>query len=141
MAYMCMNCFETYVFSDLNTKDKYGMYSVARCPKTNCFGDIIEIDELMLLPITILNKKGYMTEFCCAGHYYDNIVNTYIKFSDNYKFPHLPKGFKLESESYNNTIRKKYDYIDLSDYERCKEIIQTSLDLLEWVDGLDEYKI
>ena len=58
MAYMCMGCYEVY--------DR----ELGYCPKVNCHRDVVEIDELMLLAIKILNQKGYITEYCCAGHVY-----------------------------------------------------------------------
>lgn len=30
--------------------------------------DYFEVDELIALPISLLNKKGYLTKFCCSGH-------------------------------------------------------------------------
>ena len=31
-------------------------------------GDWFEVDDLIALPIQTLNRKGYLTEFCCAAH-------------------------------------------------------------------------
>lgn len=33
--------------------------------------DIIEVDYLIADTISILNKKGYITEYCCSGHIFD----------------------------------------------------------------------
>ena len=33
--------------------------------------DYFYVDELIELPVQILNRKGYITEFCCAGHPFD----------------------------------------------------------------------
>ena len=30
--------------------------------------DYFEVDELIALPIQVLNRKGYTTSFCCSGH-------------------------------------------------------------------------
>lgn len=32
--------------------------------------DYFEVDELIAPVISILNKKGYYTSFCCSGHPY-----------------------------------------------------------------------
>lgn len=44
--------------------------------------DIFEVDDLIAETISILNKKGYHTLYCCSGHVkdprlYENII--YIK--------------------------------------------------------------
>lgn len=35
--------------------------------------DYFEVDDLIALPIQALNKKGYKTLFCCAGHAFDEL--------------------------------------------------------------------
>lgn len=36
-------------------------------------GDYFEVDENIALIISLLNKKGYRTTFCCSGHAFANI--------------------------------------------------------------------
>ncbi len=38
--------------------------------------DCIKIEELIALTISLLNKKGYYTKYCCSGHY-DKEIDEY----------------------------------------------------------------
>lgn len=65
------------------------------CQKCNCENKIlITMDRKMTSIIKSLNKKGYITVFCCESHYqYTNSI--YIQFVKNYfKNIELPEGFK-----------------------------------------------
>lgn len=81
-----------------------------------------EIDELIALPVQVLNRKGYFTEFCCAGHTFgalwdpdmipmppgarnpyagtkdffyevDSFSDSYISFKEGIFLPSLPPGY------------------------------------------------
>ena len=66
-----------------------------------------QCDDMIAETISLLNTKGYKTEFCCQGHistsgydYVNNIfhpeiiVSTpYITFSERYEFESLPEGW------------------------------------------------
>lgn len=41
--------------------------------------DFFECDELIAPIISILNKKGFKTQFCCSGHAYPTIDDYYAK--------------------------------------------------------------
>ena len=67
---------------------------------TITIGDYFEIDDLIALPIQILNRKGYITVGCCAGHPFATLIE-----SDS---PHAKKlselfGFPLEKTKYITT--------------------------------------
>lgn len=63
-----------------------------------------DIDESIFNTISILNKKGYITEFCCGGHVNKDVLynhckpNIYIKFNNNIYncISDIPDGFKKE---------------------------------------------
>lgn len=69
----CNRCFEIYR-NGLNTK---------YCPKQNCAGLIVDIDEQIAPAIMLLNQNGYETTHSCAGHWYDKNPTPYIKFKCN----------------------------------------------------------
>jgi hypothetical protein len=96
------------------------------CPKTNCTGKVIEVDELMLPIILTLWNKGYYTSYCCSGHIYDNYPNTYIKFESEVDIPYCPIAFAFEEE---NVIRKFYK---TTDYALFYEILDVIKILQEW---------
>ena len=52
------------------------------CPKSDCQGELAEIDEAILPAIRIFNDKGYYTEFCCSGHVHHSYSSPYIKFEN-----------------------------------------------------------
>ena len=44
-------------------------FDIERCKNTyDSNENYFEVDELIALPIQILNCKGYFTAFCCSGH-------------------------------------------------------------------------
>ena len=98
-VYMCLDCYEIYNKEDIRTNE---FCDYVGCPKTNCVGQLIEIDELMIPTIKILNQKGYYTKFCCSGHYYGQHPNGYIMFEENIDVPNLPIGWN--KEEFNNCI-------------------------------------
>lgn len=82
------------------------------------------VDDLIALPIQVLNRKGYITRQCCTGgHPFrmmfegenmsgeeaeergKRICNTYIQFEDGISLPTLPPGFEISF----NVITKKYN--------------------------------
>lgn len=132
MIKFCLECGEVY---DVGSSfDKSG--NIEFCPKASCYGEIIEVDDLMLPTIKILNEKGYYTRYCCSGHYTQNGGdNCYIMFEDEVKFSSLPKGFKYDKGAIKNTIRRNFKS---EDYELFKEINLCANELLEWAIGLEE---
>ena len=106
-VYMCLDCYEIY---DKDKIYKNDFYDYIGCPKTNCVGELIEIDELMIPTIKILNQKGYYTKFCCSGHYYDQHPNGYIMFEEDIDVPNLPKGWNKEEHGNYVVIRSSISY-------------------------------
>ena len=63
------------------------------------------IDKGMLDILIELNRKGYITIFCCEGHLDDNDKwEGYIAFDKTYKFVEYPQGYY----KYNNHRRFFY---------------------------------
>lgn len=91
--YLCLDCGEVYDSCNLNINE---LLEEVWCPKTNCCGTLIEIDELLIPTIKLLNDKGYYTEFCCSGHYTGQHPRAYIKFREGIDIPTIPKGFTKE---------------------------------------------
>lgn len=131
MVKLCLDCFEIY--KNLLKRDEWVDYQF--CPKISCQGKVVEVDELMLSIIIELNKKCYITEYCCAGHYYDRPVACYIKFWEEIQLPYLPSGYKFETEG--NTIRKEFGRGgDIDNYKYFNEINDNANQLLKWAKSL-----
>ena len=62
--YLCLECGEIYDSNWLNNNE---LFEYIQCPKTNCIGTLIEVDELFLQTIKILNDKGHTDDFGCFG--------------------------------------------------------------------------
>ena len=135
MAYLCLDCYETYKIPLQN------------CPKTSCNGYIAEIDELMLPIIMLLNQKGYITEFCCSGHIYDEACYPYITFDScltemlnenelKELFKELPEPWYVEGDDWLNRIVLRCHLENDSLVQFQKYICYANLKLLEFVDTL-----
>lgn len=127
MAKFCTSCHQIYK-SNFPLKDKEYTF----CPKNECYGEVVEIDDLIFPIILELNKKGYRTEYCCSGHYYEKRTNTYILFCDGIKLPKIPYGYELEQDVKDSRIciRKYYDDCTVED------IYKGMIELLEWAKDL-----
>lgn len=132
--HVCMDCYEYYDHKFLK-RDVQDMYV---CPKTSCSGDVVEIDELIAPTIILLNQKGYITKYCCSGHWYSECSTPYIYFYDFVELPEiLPYGFKYEQ---TNTIRKRFDDFEDEYLNKYNFIVQTNKDLYEWAFSLTEFE-
>ena len=124
----------------------------------NCADDFIEVDELIAVPVQILNRKGYKTACCCAGHApghmfpfpeikddaivivgYDVVPccgETYITFFEKYDFPFLPEGFIQEK----NRIYKQYDKsVEGNEWNILCQIMESAKALHDWAVALPEH--
>lgn len=135
MSKVCLECFEIY--KDSLIFDALSDYQF--CPKYSCLGEVVEVDELMLPIIIELNKKGYHTKYCCASHYYERPIDSYIMFADNIKLPSLPKNYVLENDM--NTIRYSVSNRgNISNYKFFDIINKNANQLLKWAKSLPYYE-
>lgn len=90
----------------------------------------VEIDDGIADVITLLNQKGYITTYCCRGHYNSNVA--YIDFSYMYEFD-APEGWY---KSFEGTIRQINAFENITEEEF--NIIQDNemKKLLKWVEKL-----
>jgi len=103
------NIRSSYVGSNYDeVYDKEGNY-IGRTIKEDHF----EVEDIIALPIQALNRKGYITEFCCAGHLFEMPdAESYISFKEGIWLPSLPPGWHEDEEKFQDTklaIRYSYD--------------------------------
>jgi hypothetical protein len=106
------------------------------CPLEDCDGEIVEIDDNILLVILKLNHKGYRTDYCCAGHPWS--YRPYILFASNVhpeSFSSLPKNFNSEITD-DNRLHLFRNMAAEGEIERQKCIMESSIHLMEWVEDL-----
>ena len=126
--FMCPICYKIYDHKFIKYNEYYGL----RCPDIECESfdsELFEIDELMVKPIRILNKKFYTTKNCCAGHLYDERIEAYIMFEEGMRPKgEPPKGWKLEE---NDTIRYSKETKKLTS-------LNYIMNLIKWCEELPE---
>ena len=143
IALMCPKCYNiTYINGSYNTDFKYNDINLCCnismsyfCKYDNQIVFGIELDPNIAEAIAMLNKKGYITKFCCEGHTKNGkpTCTPYILFEsgnllDKIK---LPETWELEyqfSPRETNTIIRS----NLEKYSKKKILI----DLVDWVYGL-----
>lgn len=153
--YLCTCCGEVYKESIENSENiiDFSMGSkVYPCPKVNCMGQVIEIDDFLVSVIRNLNNLGFNTLSCCSGHSqdtsikYQDEVRTYILFARSldglYLYDDLlediskslPNGFKLEIDNYLDTERFIIEktYKGSSESDCMLGIAKNCSELLEW---------
>lgn len=132
-------CFEcNNVFHNLS-----GLKAGDYCPLKGCDNIIEDIDENYLPIIQILNEKGYITTYCCSGHFCTWYSTAYISFGHIVKkelLSDLPSDFIIEENQDEDgkfiVIRAKYNIDDQR--ERHKRILELTLSLLNWAINLPE---
>jgi hypothetical protein len=132
MKKMCLTCFKVYA-------------ATRKSPCGNCGSILVKIDELYIVIIKMLNLKGYTTTYCCSGHIYEKLPQSYILFGEGIKLPSLPEGYVIDyeahtiSESFKDIVEIRKDFY-LSSYENevelQKDILKSSLVVLEWAESL-----
>jgi len=122
----------------------------------------VEIDELIAPTIQVLNRKGYITRYCCSGHSFEDCLEliktengseyqestipltSYIIFEEGITLPVLPCCFVIDPDNPMLEIRK-WHYIDnaydLSQfYERTRSVLETMKQLYQWALDLPDFK-
>ena len=116
--------------------------------------DYFEVDDEIAPSIQMLNRKGYITEWCCAGHplldwlmrstevEYEKCTVTpesYICFKEGVSLPVLPPGFviytsppgfvdlRLNIRRYYHVDKYLYNYFEIS-----RNIIEAMEHLYKW---------
>jgi hypothetical protein len=119
MPVMCDTC-----FSISPTKYRYGI----NCKNDDCYGEMVEIDENFIQAISLLNKKGYYTVFCCSGHPFKNkSIASYILFKQTVNLPYIPSKCNLDGD---HCIR--YYFKAKNDVDQQLEILELAIDVLKW---------
>ncbi|MCL2813674.1 MAG: hypothetical protein FWD23_03650 [Oscillospiraceae bacterium] len=119
-----------------------------------------EVDETIAPAIQVLNRKGYLTEICCAGH---SVVDwliwgenglweskvapySYITFKEGIILPNLPPGFVVEGDGDDDSGTKKklcivvkYRNFNKGVFERSRNILETMELLHEWALSLPDF--
>ena len=122
--YLCSKCFDIL----------YSKYH--KCTKCD-FKNIeyeeenIEIDSKLAFQISILNKKGYKTKFCCSGHALDEWVSSYIYFED--KIDSCPEDWYIDDDGYIIRGNRNRDWIELDFITRENILTNYNGNLLKWV--------
>ena len=133
----CDLCYEVYDGSLI--KSEFGF-----CPKAQCGGELHVVDELLMPAIIELNKKGYITNYCCSGHYYSDAdeqtgrQHTYISFCAEEctpDFENLPAGFTVDD---GGTVIRKWRS-RLQGKNLFADILNTAQELYTWALELEAY--
>ena len=125
---LCLCCGEIY------NKEDFKEYPY--CPKVSCVSDInlVEIDENMIYPIKILNEKGWITRFCCAGHLYESCISAYISFKEEFCPKVEPPKYWYWDDSTLRTTDVIKSYFNLVDKQ--KYLFKFIQSLLKWCEEL-----
>lgn len=98
---------------------------------------LVHIDRGIQEVIATLNRKGYVTEYCCEGHAPN--YSTYLTFRNDYgigeKLP-TPEGFKYVKRGYQlEAIRPKKATEEVLAKIKAERIAS----LLAWAEELPDY--
>ena len=89
----------------------------------------VGIDELIFDDILKLNKKGYLTVFCCQGHKEFKVFDLYVMLSEKY-LGEVPKPLKVDRN------KKCIRFCKWSDKIKDSEIEYARKSFSEWVESL-----
>lgn len=114
---MCPHCYNIIymngkTYSDISSSDIDDFYLdinlIFTCSFCENRTNGIELDPNIAEDISILNKKGYTTKYCCEGHISDHqyIAIPYIYFNDTHDsiVKNLPGTWHVDSDGYDGFI-------------------------------------
>ena len=91
---------------------------------------LIECDELMIPIIMKLNKKGYVTKYCCSGHISpvccgsNNVGlandSCYIVFDETVELDSIPEGFNVKPVNNGLCVYRNIDDMSLDIREELR---------------------
>ena len=116
--YLCSKCFDIVYFK------------CHKCTKCDYEEENIEIDSKLAFQISILNKKGYKTKFCCSGHALNNFITTYIYFED--KLESCPEDWYID-DGYIIRGDNIENWVELDFITRENILTNYNANLLKWV--------
>lgn len=126
------------MFDNYNLKIWNEEYS---CPIKDCSGEVVELDEMITPTIILLNKKGYHTSYCCAGHIDKDCG--YISFTEydgmeyeEYLPDHYPEGTFTYQPEQKSIFRWKFESEDFTG-ERLMEIGEVHKRIYDWAAELE----
>ena len=119
--------------------------------------DFFEVDELIAVPLQILNCKGYLTACSCAGHPFDPVLYhrnddgewqpfcaegflrciSYITFWGEYDFPTLPEGFSKDQATAGVRIFREHEK-DGDYWKTMCSVMDAMKSLHDWAEGLPD---
>ena len=118
--YMCTSCGAVYKTEAKKT-----------CSDILCGGFCFEVDENMIIPITVLTEKGYKTMYCCSGHINRSSCGGYIAFVLGSEPKTVPKGWTMDDG--NRCIRYSFPKKHMTnEEEKYKIILQKMQSLNKW---------
>ena len=122
--YLCSKCFDILY-------SKYHKCTKCDFKNIDYEEENIEIDSKLAFQISILNKKGYKTKFCCSGHALDEWVSSYIYFED--KIDSCPEDWYIDDDGYIIRGNRNRDWIELDFITRENILTNYNGNLLKWV--------
>ena len=136
----CPTCNKVYETEKIHMKFEYGD---GKCPTPGCDGAVFGIDENMIVPIMILNQKGYSTMWSCSGHVYElgeaYVPDGYIAFRDKKCFPDsVPEGWYEDIGAFGYCIRYR-NRADTPVHVQ-HSILYHMATLLDWANDLPDLK-
>ena len=115
--------------------------------------NFFEIDELIALPVQVLNRKGYITEAACAGHQFERFedtmliierCHTYIMFKEGISLPSLPFGFFKDDSHikiFPQNLKITREFGDISGtFKFLREVFESMEQLYQWALDLPDFK-
>jgi len=138
---LCLNCYELFDEKclDFDYNRDYNW-----CPKLDCGGDLIQVDELFVPIIIELNKKGYMTHYCCSGHIHEGHcggISSYIWFypDNNVKDiikNNLPKNYKFDYGNDGGVDINRIFNSKLPKDKLLQEVCKNAIEMIKWAKKL-----
>lgn len=126
--YLCLSCGNVYNGRFLRNED-----IEVPCPMCSCHYYAFEIDEEMIIPIRMLNEKGYITQHCCSGHIFDDSCGGYISFVYPEEIKDALEGWYIDKKG---VLRYHMD-TDETEANKLKTIHSHIESLIQWCENLE----
>ncbi len=110
-------------------------YDILEVPEKEELDDYFECDEFIAPIISLLNKKGYKTKFCCEGHLFDGAIASRFTPYDENKEPdeNIVSGYVSHETIHNGEFKylvhirnaELHGYITFESYVNIESFLDT----------------